>query len=164
MLFRSAWAITEHLHDAVGCRSLFATHSHELARLADRLPGLRTDNVLVQEGPDDVVFLHRVAPGSADKSYGLPVARLAGVPGEVLERTEPVLGELEGRQGTWRARGRVPQAQAPRGGGRGLRNAVAGLLACLLPRPASRAGRGPRGQASLEPLEPNCSQGGRPWR
>jgi DNA mismatch repair protein MutS len=91
-----AWAITEYLHDWVGCRALFATHYHELARLADRLGGLRNYNVQVQEGPDDIVFLHRIAPGSADRSYGIHVARLAGVPREVLARAEQVLGELEG--------------------------------------------------------------------
>jgi DNA mismatch repair protein MutS len=92
-----AWAITEYLHDQVGCRTLFATHYHELARLADRLEGLRNYNVQVQEGNGDIIFLHRIAPGSADRSYGIHVARLAGVPREVLERAEQVLGELEGR-------------------------------------------------------------------
>jgi DNA mismatch repair protein MutS len=92
-----AWAITEYLHDRAACRALFATHYHELARLADKLPALRNYNVLVQEGPDDIVFLHKIAPGSADRSYGIHVARLAGVPREVLDRAEQVLGELEGR-------------------------------------------------------------------
>jgi DNA mismatch repair protein MutS len=90
-----AGAITEYLHDKVGCRALFATHYHELARLADRLDGLRNYNAEVQEGPDDIVFLHRIAPGSADKSYGIHVARLAGVPREVLDRAEQMLAELE---------------------------------------------------------------------
>jgi DNA mismatch repair protein MutS len=92
-----AWAITEHLHDAIGCRALFATHYHELARLETRLKGLRNYNVLVQEGPEGIVFLHKIAPGSAGKSYGIHVARLAGVPKEVLERAEQVLGQLEGQ-------------------------------------------------------------------
>jgi DNA mismatch repair protein MutS len=92
-----AWAITEYLHDHVGCRALFATHYHELARLAADLPGLRNYNVLVQEDPDGIVFLHKIAPGSADRSYGIHVARLAGVPRGVLERAEQVLRELEGR-------------------------------------------------------------------
>ena len=105
-----AWAITEHLHDRVGCRALFATHYHELARLEGRLNGLRNDNVLVQEGADDIVFLHQIAPGGADRSYGIHVARLAGVPREVLERAEQVLGELEGRSagGEGRAIPRTP--------------------------------------------------------
>src|SRR3954451_7359007 len=92
-----AWAMTEHLHDRVGCRALFATHYHELARLADRLKGARNYNVQVREGAEEIVFLHKIAPGSADRSYGIHVARLAGVPREVLERAEQVLGELEGR-------------------------------------------------------------------
>src|SRR5205085_6892079 len=92
-----AWAITEHLHDVVGCRALFATHYHELAQLAETLPGLRNHNVLVREDQGTVVFLHKIAPGSADKSYGIHVAQLAGVPCEVLERAKEVLAELEGR-------------------------------------------------------------------
>jgi DNA mismatch repair protein MutS len=92
-----AWAITEYLHDHSGCRALFATHYHELARLAEKLPGLRNYHVRVHEGPDDIVFLHQIAPGSADRSYGIHVARLAGVPGPVLERARQVLGELEGQ-------------------------------------------------------------------
>jgi DNA mismatch repair protein MutS len=90
-----AWAITEYLHDQVRCRALFATHYHELAQLADKLPDLRNYNVLVEECRGDVVFLHKIAPGSANKSYGIHVARLAGVPGEVLERATAVLKELE---------------------------------------------------------------------
>jgi DNA mismatch repair protein MutS len=90
-----AWAITEYLHDHAGCRVLFATHYHELAQLAEKLPELRNYNVLVREWEDDVVFLHKIAPGSADKSYGIHVARLAGVPEEVLNRAREVLAELE---------------------------------------------------------------------
>src|SRR5204862_901406 len=81
-----AWAITEYLHDKIGCRALFATHYHELAELAEKLPNLRNYNVLVHEGPDGIVFLHKIAPGSADKSYGIHVAQLAGVPQEILSR------------------------------------------------------------------------------
>src|SRR5271167_4805064 len=90
-----AWAITEYLHNSVGCRSLFATHYHELAQLAETLPNLRNCNVLVREWQDEIVFLHKIAPGSADKSYGIHVARLAGIPGEVLERAQQVLNQLE---------------------------------------------------------------------
>lgn len=89
--------MTEYLHDRVGCRALFATHYHELARLADRLPGLRNYCVLVQEAAGEIVFLHQVVPGSAAKSYGIHAARLGGVPQEVLGRAEQVLGELEAR-------------------------------------------------------------------
>ena len=90
-----AWAITEHLHNALGCRALFATHYHELSQLALTLPNLRNYNVLVREVESDIVFLHQIAAGSADKSYGIHVARLAGVPVEVLDRARIVLQQLE---------------------------------------------------------------------
>jgi DNA mismatch repair protein MutS len=90
-----AWAITEHLHDVTGCRSLFATHYHELAQLATALPRLRNYNVQVQELENEVIFLHKIAPGNADKSYGIHVARLAGVPEPVLARAAAVLQNLE---------------------------------------------------------------------
>jgi DNA mismatch repair protein MutS len=90
-----AWAISEYLHDQVGCRALFATHYHELAQLAGKLPAFRNYNVQVQEDRDEIVFLHKIVPGSADKSYGIHVARLAGVPAEVLERAKNVLAQLE---------------------------------------------------------------------
>lgn len=92
-----AWAITEYLHDEIGCRALFATHYHELAQLADRLPALRNYNALVKEWQDEIVFVHKIAAGSADKSYGIHVARLAGVPRPVLDRAQEVLTELETR-------------------------------------------------------------------
>jgi DNA mismatch repair protein MutS len=95
-----AWAITEHLHNQVGCRALFATHYHELAQLANSLPALRNHNVLVREVNDEIVFLHKIAPGHADQSYGIHVARLAGVPEEVLSRAKQVLAELESHQVT----------------------------------------------------------------
>jgi DNA mismatch repair protein MutS len=104
-----AWAITEHLHDRLGCRALFATHYHELAQLAGQLPGLRNYNVLVREWQDQIVFLHKIAAGSADKSYGIHVARLAGVPEEVLDRAKEVLAELEAHH--VETRGRRPPAR-----------------------------------------------------
>ncbi len=112
-----AWAITEFLHDQVGCRALFATHYHELAQLAEKLSGLRNYNVQVREWEDQIVFLHKIAPGSADKSYGIHVARLAGVPEDVLDRAKEVLTELEthhleGRSaGPSRRRRRPPRDQ-----------------------------------------------------
>jgi len=114
-----AWAITEYLHDQVGCRTLFATHYHELAQLVNKLPGLRNYNVLVQESEGRVVFLHQIAAGPADKSYGIHVARLAGVPEEVLERANEVLADLEAHQVKTRRLGapvirrRKPPAQHP---------------------------------------------------
>jgi DNA mismatch repair protein MutS len=111
-----AWAITEYLHNHVGCRALFATHYHELAQLADSLPGLRNYNVQVREWQDEVVFLHKIAPGSADKSYGIHVARLAGVPAEVLDRAQEVLADLEAHHVQTRDRP-VPVRRRRRSGG-----------------------------------------------
>lgn len=90
-----AWAITEHLHDVVGCRTLFATHYHELTDLADRLPGVGNRSVAVREHDGSVVFLHQIVDGPADKSYGIHVAQLAGVPRAVNDRAAAILAELE---------------------------------------------------------------------
>ncbi len=94
-----AWAVLEHLHDepSVAARTLFATHYHELTQLADRLAGLGNLNVAVHESGEGVVFLHRVEPGAADRSYGIHVARLAGLPDAVVRRAEVILADLEGR-------------------------------------------------------------------
>ncbi len=91
-----AWAIVEHLHDQIGCRSFFATHYHELTDLQASLGGVKNLTVSVKEWEDNVVFLHKIVSGSADKSYGIHVARLAGVPREVNERAKQVLNQLEG--------------------------------------------------------------------
>ncbi|MGE3180819.1 MAG: DNA mismatch repair protein MutS, partial [Phycisphaerae bacterium] len=90
-----AWAITEHLAVRVGCRTLFATHYHELTELADLLDNVANLNVAVREYEDQIVFLHRIVAGAAGMSYGLHVAKLAGVPHAVLERGNAVLNELE---------------------------------------------------------------------
>lgn len=90
-----AWAVVEHLHDRVGCRTLFATHYHELTDLADTLPGVSNLNVAVKEWEGKVVFLHRIVEGAADKSYGIHVAELAGVPREVNQRAMEILQQLE---------------------------------------------------------------------
>ncbi len=95
-----AWAVVEGLHEANRCRALFATHYHELTRLASRLPQLSCHQMRVKEWQGDVVFLHEVAPGAADRSYGIHVARLAGLPAAVVGRAEEVLSALEkGEQG-----------------------------------------------------------------
>ncbi len=91
-----AWAVTEHLHDRVGCKTMFATHYHELMQLPERLQHARNYNVAVRETGDTVVFLHRLEPGGTDRSYGIHVAQLAGLPGEVVRRARSVLGTLEG--------------------------------------------------------------------
>jgi DNA mismatch repair protein MutS len=92
-----AQAVVEHLHDAphLGCRTLFATHYHELTALASRLPGVRNARVDVDEDGETVTFLHRIVEGGADRSYGIHVARLAGVPPAVVQRARVLLGELE---------------------------------------------------------------------
>jgi DNA mismatch repair protein MutS len=102
-----AWAVVEHLHDRIGCRTLFATHYHELTDLAERLPAAANLNVAVREWQDSVVFLHQIVPGAADKSYGIHVAQLAGVPREVRDRAAEVLADLEG------AAGHSPDRDAP---------------------------------------------------
>jgi DNA mismatch repair protein MutS len=90
-----AWAIVEYLHDQIGCRALFATHYHELTELEGSLNGVCNYNVSVKEWEDRVVFLHKIVRGSADKSYGIHVAQLAGVPGWVSRRAELILKKLE---------------------------------------------------------------------
>lgn len=90
-----AWSIVEHLHHVVGARTLFATHYHELTELAGRLPRLRNFNVAVREWNDQIVFLHKIVSGGSDKSYGIQVARLAGVPRPVIERSKQILRVLE---------------------------------------------------------------------
>jgi DNA mismatch repair protein MutS len=90
-----AWAIVEHLHDTVRCRTLFATHYHELTDLAKTLSAVRNLNVAVREWDEQLVFLHKIIEGAADKSYGIHVARLAGVPREVNERAKQILAQLE---------------------------------------------------------------------
>jgi DNA mismatch repair protein MutS len=91
-----AWAVTEHLHERVGAKTVFATHYHELTQLGDLLPRARNMNVAVRETEDTVVFLRRLEAGGADRSYGIQVAKLAGLPPELLARARELLVELEG--------------------------------------------------------------------
>ena len=90
-----AWAVTEYLHDALQARTLFATHYHELTELTRTLSACRNWNVAVREQDDGIIFLHQIVPGPADKSYGIHVARLAGVPLSVIERARVILQTLE---------------------------------------------------------------------
>lgn len=90
-----AWAVTEHLHDHLGCKTIFATHYHELTQLDEQLTAVRNYNVAVKETADRVLFLHRLEPGGADRSYGIEVGRLAGLPAPVLDRARQVLKSLE---------------------------------------------------------------------
>jgi DNA mismatch repair protein MutS len=90
-----AWATAEYIHEKVGARTLFATHYHEMAQLADFLSAVRNLNVAVREWQGEVIFLHRIVPGHTDQSYGIHVAKIAGVPQEVVERAKGILGHLE---------------------------------------------------------------------
>ncbi len=90
-----AWAVTEHLHDRVGCRTMFATHYHELMQLPEKLAHARNCNVAVRETPNGIVFMHRLEYGGTDRSYGIHVAELAGLPTAVVSRAKEVLGTLE---------------------------------------------------------------------
>jgi DNA mismatch repair protein MutS len=91
-----AWAVVERLHEGVpGPKVLFATHFHELTQLADRLEGVRNFHVAVREWNDEIIFLHKVRAGSVDRSYGIQVARLAGLPAPVIERAKALLADLE---------------------------------------------------------------------
>jgi DNA mismatch repair protein MutS len=91
-----AWAVSEHLHERVGCKTIFATHYHELVQLADELVAVRNYNVGVREVGEQILFLHRLQPGGADRSYGIEVGRLAGLPAVVIARAREVLALLEG--------------------------------------------------------------------
>jgi DNA mismatch repair protein MutS len=93
-----AWSVSEHLHNVVGCKTIFATHYHELTQLADNLVAVRNYNVQIREVGDQILFLHRLQPGGADRSYGIEVGRLAGLPPEVLGRAKELLRLLEAEQ------------------------------------------------------------------
>ncbi len=107
-----AWAVTEHIHERIGAKTVFATHYHELTQITDTLPRAAAYNVAVKEVGDEIVFLRRLEPGGADRSYGLQVARLAGIPAEVIARARQILHDLEvvepgSRSGIGRS-GRLP--------------------------------------------------------
>jgi len=91
-----AWAVTEHIHDELGCKTVFATHYHELTQLSDELAAVRNFNVRVREVGEEILFLHTLEPGGADRSYGIEVGRLAGLPRPVLKRARALLRQLEG--------------------------------------------------------------------
>src|SRR5439155_4037631 len=93
-----AWAVTEFVHQRIGCKTVFATHYHELTQLADELVALRNYNVAVREVGDQILFLHRLQPGGADRSYGIEVGRLAGLPEPVIARAREILALLEGEE------------------------------------------------------------------
>ncbi|MBE0535919.1 MAG: DNA mismatch repair protein MutS [Phycisphaerae bacterium] len=90
-----AWAITEHIANHIRCRTLFATHYHELTELSELLANVKNLNVAVREWADEVIFLHKILPGGTDKSYGIHVAKLAGVPKPIIARSAEILADLE---------------------------------------------------------------------
>jgi len=108
-----AWAIVEYLHERIGALTLFATHYHELTELAELLPRVVNRTLAVKEWEDRIVFLKRVIPGSADKSYGIHVAKLAGLPESVLARATQVLGNLEAKEFDPEGRPRIARGELP---------------------------------------------------
>jgi len=114
-----AWATVEHLYEVNRCRALFATHYHELTTLARRLPDISNATIEVKEWNDQIVFLHKVRSGAADRSYGIQVAKLAGLPPAVIERAAEVLAVLErgetNGKGRSRSKSDSPVVAAARG-------------------------------------------------
>lgn len=104
-----AWAVTEYLHDVVRCRTLFATHYHELTELTQTLAYAANWNVAVREDAGDVIFLHKIVEGAADKSYGIHVARIAGVPRPVVDRAAVILSSLEAEHVDESGKPKVPE-------------------------------------------------------
>jgi DNA mismatch repair protein MutS len=111
-----AWAVSEHLHERVGCKTVFATHYHELTQLAEEFDSVRNFNVEVREVGERILFLHRLKPGGADRSYGIEVGRIAGLPPTVIDRARALLRLLEGGQLTAALAGRArPSSREPGG-------------------------------------------------
>jgi DNA mismatch repair protein MutS len=133
-----AWAIVEYLHEGPRPKTLFATHYHELTELAALLPRVVNRTMAVKEWQDRIVFLRRVVPGSADKSYGLHVARLAGLPEEVVARAGEVLANLEAQEYDLAGKprlargGRAPRAAAESPGQMSLFTPAEQVVAALL--------------------------------
>ena len=106
-----AWSVAEHLHDRIQCRALFATHYHELCDLAHTREGVNNHNVAVREWKEEIIFLRKILPGPADKSYGIQVARLAGLPAPIIDRAKEILTHLE--MSAARPRGQESKSQRP---------------------------------------------------
>ena len=107
-----AWAVTEFLHDQIRCRTLFATHYHELTELTKTLPHTSNWNVAIREQGDDIIFLHKIVEGPADKSYGIHVAKIAGLPREVVERATVILAQLESDHIDESGRVKIPERKS----------------------------------------------------
>jgi len=136
-----AWATVEHLAAVSGCRALFATHYHELTALADRFEDVASVTIDVKEWHDDIIFLHKVKPGAADRSYGIQVAKLAGLPASVVQRAAEVLAMLEKGDRRGEAGGRalddLPLFAAARPRGGLVKGTPAGAPAATGPPPPS---------------------------
>ena len=109
-----AWSVAEFLHDKIKARTLFATHYHELTKLADERSGVCNFNVAVREWNDQIIFLRKIVPGGADKSYGIQVARLAGLPKEILDRAKEILSHLEAPNGALAQPGKTRKRRSTR--------------------------------------------------
>jgi DNA mismatch repair protein MutS len=142
-----AWAIVEFLHDSTNCRTLFATHYHELTKLEDSLSGVVNYNVAVKEWEDKIVFLHKIVPGGADRSYGIHVSRLAGVPNWVNQRAEQILEKLESSSDVQRNQQAIASADQPSASSRRSGGEIQMTLFGLEPHPLLDKIR------SLEPTE-----------
>ena len=146
-----AWAVAEHLasNDRARPKTIFATHYHELTDLADALPGVVNCHVTAREFKDDIVFLHKIVPGRSDRSYGIQVARLAGLPPAVVRRAAEILRSLE-------------QDELQRGGRPSLSGAPAGRQQQLgLFQAADRARSGRRAPARARRRSPDAARGAR---
>jgi DNA mismatch repair protein MutS len=108
-----AWSVAEFLHDNIKARTLFATHYHELTKLAEQRSGVCNYNVAVREWNEQIIFLRKIIPGGADKSYGIQVARLAGVPKAILDRAKSILADLENPNATHADRPKTKRTKAP---------------------------------------------------
>jgi DNA mismatch repair protein MutS len=109
-----AWSVAEFLHDEIKARTLFATHYHELTKLAEERSGVCNFNVAVREWNDQIIFLRKIVPGGADKSYGIQVARLAGLPKEILDRAKDILSHLEAPNGALAQPGKTKKLKSTR--------------------------------------------------
>ena len=106
-----AWSVAEYLHDFIRARTLFATHYHEMTELAVICPGVKNYNVAVREWNDQIIFLRKIQPGAADKSYGIQVARLAGLPREIVDRAKEILKNLEASELNAQGKPRLAEAK-----------------------------------------------------
>ncbi|MFD1697488.1 DNA mismatch repair protein MutS [Roseibium aestuarii] len=136
-----AWATIEHLHEVNRCRALFATHYHELTALSQKLDRLHNATVLVKEWDGDVVFLHEIVPGAADRSYGIQVAKLAGLPASVVQRSQQVLTQLEEQDRGSKAETLIDELP---------------LFAALAPKPVAAPAKGPDPlRTALDAIDPD---------